>query len=191
MPKIVNPDIERDRIIQGFQRCILSKPMADVSLRDIANEVGISHGSIFTYFSGKKDIIAAYAKYIADVYSAAFENITAKIGEASPSSGEMLRALFASLYEIDKENTVEKLYAQVYVLGQYDEEIRQVVLNAYAQWRLSILVMLRRIRPDLDENAARSILVVIEGILIYRMNDRLAKEDAVRIVADLMGIVTA
>ena len=185
MPKVVHFDAERKNIILAFERCILNKPITAVTVRDIAAEAGISHGKIFSYFVNKEEIIKAYAKYIADVYARAFEGITEKVGSKTGSKAELLQSLIGELYEVDKENIVEKLYAQIYILGQYDEAMRAVVLEAYAQWRRSIEIMLKKCHPDASESQARSLLVLVEGILIYRMNDRLSKEEAMRSVADL------
>lgn len=185
MPKIVDPKQERMNILLAFQRCCLSRPLPSVSVREIAREAGISHAKVFMYFSSKKDIIVSYAKYIAEVYSASFEGIIRKVSNQAAGKSEMLRSLVGELYEIDRQNIVEKLYAQIYILGQYDEEMHQVVLDAYADWRRSIRNLLMTAQPDMDEAVARSVLVLIEGILIYRMNDALSREYAQRIIPDL------
>lgn len=187
MPKIVNPDNERKNILTAFEHCLLSKPINSVTVRDIAKEAGISHAKIFFYFNNKEEIIMAYAKHIAQVYCQGFEGITAKAFQNTHSKIELLKNLILELYSLDKNNIVEKAYAQIYILGQYSEEMRKIILEAYAGWRESIKVMLAHFDPHATDSEARSILVLVEGILIYRMNDALPQQDALRIPEDLFS----
>lgn len=46
MPLIVDKDAVRRDILMAFQRCMEKKPMAKVSLRDIAAEAGMSHANL-------------------------------------------------------------------------------------------------------------------------------------------------
>ena len=43
MPLIVDKEAVRMEILMAFQRCIDSKPLTNVSLRDIAAEANMSH----------------------------------------------------------------------------------------------------------------------------------------------------
>lgn len=185
MPKIVDPEFEKNNIILAFERCCQSTPITSVTVRAIAKEAGISHSKIFSYFSSKDEIIASYAKYIADIYSRSFEGVVKKAIFKTDDKKELLQSIISELYEVDQQNTVEKLYAQIYVLGQYNEDMYRVVLDAYSDWRQSLTHMLQSIYPNIEDSFARSILVLVEGILIYRMNDALSKEEAQQIITDL------
>lgn len=185
MPKIVDPIVEKQKIINAFRQCVLKKPLEKVTVRDIAKEAGISHAKIFIYFKSKDEIIVAYARQIAHLYSLTFENIVTSISREKCSKKESLRNLISELYRIDPDNTVERLYAQIYILGQYNEEMRSVVLKAYSDWRNSLQGMLKAFGSADAESEMRSLLVLVEGILIYRMNDTLSQEEALKIVSDL------
>lgn len=185
MPKRVDRALEKRNIIHAFQRCCLVKPMNSVTVRDIASEAGISHAKLLSYFGSKEEVIISYAKHIAELYSKGFESTLQGVAEQGGSKTDLLISLIRKLYELDEGNVVEKLYAQIYILGQYNDRMRSVVLEAYSDWRRSILATLREIRPDFSESLARSALVLIEGILIYRMNDDLSLEEAEGIVYDV------
>lgn len=185
MPKIVDAVAEKQKIIDAFRQCVLRKPLEKVSVRDIAKEAGISHTKIFIYFNSKDEIIMAYAKQIAHLYSCTFQNIVASVSRETHGKKDVLHQLISELYRVDPDNTVEKLYAQIYILGQYNEEIRRVVLEAYSEWRNSLQGMLRDYGAAGTESEMRSLLILVEGILIYRMNDALSREEALEIISDL------
>jgi len=185
MPKIVDTAAEKQKIIDAFQQCVLRKPIEKVSVRDIAKEAGTSHTKIFSYFNNKEEIIMTYAKQIANLYSYTFENIITSISTERRDKKEILRRLISELYRVDPDNIVEKLYAQIYVLGQYSEEMREVVLEAYSGWRNSLKNILITSDAEDAESKTRSLLVLVEGILIYRMNDALSKSEALEIISDL------
>lgn len=63
MPIIVDKDAVREEILMAFQRCIVRKPMTNISLRDIAREAGMSHPKLLNYFTDKDEIILSYCKY--------------------------------------------------------------------------------------------------------------------------------
>ncbi len=186
MPKIVDTDIEKQKIIDAFRQCVLRKPLERVSVRDIAQEAGISHTKIFNYFKNKDEIIMAYARQIAYLYACTFQNIVASISHEKRSKKEVLQQLISELYRVDPSNTVEKLYAQIYILGQYNEEMRNVVLEAYADWRQALHGLLKASGNVDTESEMRSLLVLVEGILIYRMNDALSQTEALKIISDLL-----
>ena len=59
MPLIVDKEAVRMEILMAFQRCIDSKPLTNVSLRDIAAEANMSHAKLLNYFDSKEDLILA------------------------------------------------------------------------------------------------------------------------------------
>lgn len=185
MPKIVDTDVEKQKIIDAFRQCVLRKPLEKVSVRDIAKEAGISHTKIFIYFKNKDEIIMTYAKQIARLYSRTFQNIVRSISRKQRHKKEVLQHLISELYRVDPDNTVEKLYAQIYILGQYNEEMRNVVLEAYSDWRKSLQGMMQVSGTVDTESEMRSLLVLVEGILIYRMNDALSQAEALKMISDL------
>ena len=48
MPLIVDKEAVRKEILMAFERCIEKKPMTKITLRDIAEEAGMSHPSSCT-----------------------------------------------------------------------------------------------------------------------------------------------
>ncbi|MFM1514829.1 TetR/AcrR family transcriptional regulator [Helcococcus ovis] len=190
MPKIVNIEEEKENIINAFQNCILEMPLSDVSVRIIAKRANISHSKIFSYFKNKNEIIITYANKIAEDYSIAFRDLLIKYKNLDKSNLSVLNSIMSELFEIDPNNIIEKLYAQIYVLGQYDDEIKSVVLKAYDNWRKSLKKLMLTIDNKITDEQIKSILILIEGIMIYRMNDNFSAKEAKNILNNLIKVAS-
>lgn len=182
MPKIVNVEEEKRLILEAFERCVLKSPMDKVTVRAIAQEAGISHSKIFLYFENRDEIVAAYAKIVADLYSDGFEHIAKRNQEEPLTKKEILELMTDELFDLDPENIAALLYLQIYVLGQYDPEMKEIVDEIYEDWRESLRLMLKDVQPDVSEAEIRTLLVLIEGILVYRMNAPYTKENGKKLI---------
>ena len=69
MPLIVDKEAVRMEILMAFQRCIDSKPLTNVSLRDIAAEANMSHAKLLNYFDSKEELLVSYVRYTRDYMS--------------------------------------------------------------------------------------------------------------------------
>ena len=47
----------QEKIIEAASRLMTEEGVTDTSLADIANEVGISRGTLFYYYSSKNDLV--------------------------------------------------------------------------------------------------------------------------------------
>lgn len=63
MPLVVDKDAVRLEILMAFQRCIESKLLDRITLRDIAAEAGISHPKLLNYFDSRDDLVMSYVRY--------------------------------------------------------------------------------------------------------------------------------
>ncbi|MDY6072595.1 MAG: TetR/AcrR family transcriptional regulator [Eubacteriales bacterium] len=185
MPKVVNEEMERANILDAFEKCALEVPFNKITVRDIGKKAGISHSKIFSYFDSKNEIITSYANRVAELYAKSFEEFVEKNLDLIGTKSRFVEKIVEELFEIDPDNKFEKIYIQIYVLGQYDPEIRKLVLRAYKSWRDALKKSLHKL-TDVGDREVCSLLVLIEGIMIYRMNDDLSKEDASHIVHDLL-----
>ena len=63
MPLIVDKEAVRMEILMAFERCIEKKPMTKISLRDIAEEAGMSHPKLLHYFEKLWLILMLYPNF--------------------------------------------------------------------------------------------------------------------------------
>ena len=66
MPLIVDKEAVRMEILMAFERCIEKKPMTKITLRDIAEEAGMSHPKLLHYFESRDDLVVSYLRYTKD-----------------------------------------------------------------------------------------------------------------------------
>ena len=57
MPKIVDHDAYRDKLIERYFDDFAQRGYSDVTMREIASKLGISTGTLYHYFPTKKNIL--------------------------------------------------------------------------------------------------------------------------------------
>ncbi len=64
MPKIVDRDQFRGKLLEGSFKLFSQKGYANVTIRSIAQEIGVSTGSLYHYFKNKEAILEQMFAYI-------------------------------------------------------------------------------------------------------------------------------
>ncbi|HTU16081.1 MAG TPA: helix-turn-helix domain-containing protein [Solirubrobacterales bacterium] len=59
MTKRIPADERRQELMQVAERLFATRPYADISVQEIADEAGVARGLIHHYFGGKDDVLAA------------------------------------------------------------------------------------------------------------------------------------
>lgn len=54
-------DGRRRQILDGARRCFLAKGFRAASMQDLVHDIGLSTGAVYSYFSGKEELIADVA----------------------------------------------------------------------------------------------------------------------------------
>jgi TetR/AcrR family transcriptional regulator, transcriptional repressor of bet genes len=62
MPKLGMKEIRKDQVTAATKRCILKKGLSNMSVKDIAEEAGLSTGIIYHYFKNKDDLLLQVLK---------------------------------------------------------------------------------------------------------------------------------
>jgi AcrR family transcriptional regulator len=107
VPKIVNHDDYRQKLLEKSFYLITRKGFNNVSMKEIAAEIGVSTGTLYHYFPSKE-------KMLADMISwAGYENTEEYIKRTS--SVESVRDRFDMIVDFWKEKG--KLYEQILLLG--------------------------------------------------------------------------
>ena len=175
MPLIVDKEAVRMEILMAFQRCIDSKPLTNVSLRDIAAEANMSHAKLLNYFDSKEDLLVSYVRYTRDFMSqkclAWFnEHDRADYG----SNAEYMNAFMS--YVARGKVGEQRLNAttQTYVLAHYNERVGELVREEFAEWRRVMELCLKRIYGDeVGAREAEGMMILIAGTFICNYNNAL------------------
>ena len=63
MPAAIDKEAMKLKIILACQKCAQTKPLPEVSLRDVAAELGVTHASLLYYFDGKDELLVGCAHW--------------------------------------------------------------------------------------------------------------------------------
>lgn len=168
MPAIIDKEQMRKDILLAFEHCIETKPLSNISLRDIAKEAGMTHPKLLNYFESRDDLIHCYCKYtqnfMSDHCRAWFE---AHNRSGYDSNTAYLNAFLQYVAERPQGENRPNATTQFYVLAQYDPEIRVLVQEEFRVWRGVMEEHLRKIFGDaVGEKEAEGMMVLISGIFI-------------------------
>ncbi|HHX25349.1 MAG TPA: TetR/AcrR family transcriptional regulator [Firmicutes bacterium] len=158
----------QEKIIEAASKLMTEEGVTDTSLADIANEVGISRGTLFYYYSSKNDLVYDVAERNLDLIT---EDILSWIesirGQVAPS--EILKVAMERIVHAD---TRGKLHIYLLRDAASDAHLRERFQATYLKWKQMIEDALRSIyrddRSGLDVQAD-IILSVIDGLTIQKV----------------------
>ena len=173
MPLIVDREKVRMDILMAFERCMEDTPMMNVSLRDIAKEVGMSHANLLNYFSSKDDLVFSYITYVRDFVSKICVDWFATHSRKRYKSNINYLNAFMSYVAENKfgENRPGAL-AQIYVLTHYDKDIAELVKKEFISWRKVMEEALVSVYgEEVGKKEAEAMVILIVGTLICNYCD--------------------
>ncbi|MEK3937024.1 TetR family transcriptional regulator C-terminal domain-containing protein [Sporosarcina sp. FSL W7-1349] len=107
MPKIVDHEKRREQIAEAMWRVILDKGMEGATVRNIAEEAGLSLGALRHYFSNQDDLLV-YAMTLVQ------ERATARIGSVVTRDLQPKEMVIAVLLEIVPVNAETRAEMEVW-----------------------------------------------------------------------------
>lgn len=175
MPLIVDKEAVRMEILMAFQRCIDSKPLTNVSLRDIAAEANMSHAKLLNYFDSKEDLLVSYVRYTRDYMS---QKCLAWFNEHDRADyGSNVEYMNAFMSYVARGKVGEQrpnATTQTYVLAHYNERVGELVREEFAEWRHVMELCLKRIYGDeVGAREAEGMMILIAGTFICNYNNAL------------------
>jgi len=146
----------------------------DARVADIAKEAGVSHGTFYTYFESKQEILRAIIAEISDEYAAATRSDADTLTEETdPVRREWLRIDTANrrFLEVYRRNRgMMKIYELVSAMDPYLEEQRLIGRRrstARIERSISRLQQLGMVDPTLDAHTAAAALSAMVGNFAY------------------------
>jgi len=169
MPKIVDREKMQNKIFSAFQECVNEKPLFNVSIRDVEKKAGISHQEILYFFNTKQNLIICYVKHISKLYSEYYDSWQEFSVE---KDGDFLKYIERKLYELLNGDSKihSRTFSQICVMAFYDDEIKEIIVEAYDSWRNTLKNLLRDVYGFDDSSAADALLSFVEGLQFYDMN---------------------
>ena|SRR6056297_1382795 len=159
----------REKIIQAAAKLIIEKGVANTSLADIADEVGISKGTLYYYYSSKGDLIF-------DISVRHMEHITTTIiswveGHGRELGAErVLQMVVETVLKSETRGYIHFYLIQEALSGNH-ESLRVRFTQEYDRWLDLIAQGLRHLLPPGSDFPAvsRIILSSIDGLLLQNL----------------------
>ncbi|MCD9022576.1 TetR/AcrR family transcriptional regulator [Cohnella silvisoli] len=170
MPKIVDHDKRKEKIAEATWRIIRRDGLDGVSVRGIADEMGISLGSLRHYFQSQDELLAYAMRLISRRAKTRIENL--------PFTGEArhdIEMVIAELAPLDEERLAE---AQVWLAfagkAISDSKIRalsrEVHEELYAGFRsmIELLISQKLTIDGIDaEHETRRLHGLVDGLVVH------------------------
>lgn len=103
MPKIVDHEKRREQIAEAMWRVILDKGMKGATVRNIAEEAGLSLGALRHYFSNQDDLLVYAMTLVQERATARIESVVTQ--DLSPK--EMVIAVLLEIVPVNAETRAE------------------------------------------------------------------------------------
>ena len=161
MPKIVDHDHRRLEILDGCLSLFADHGYAKLSMRQLASSLGMTTGTLYHYFSSKKDIFEAL------FLQSQVENIRLVVSrfEADTTPDERLLILKGFVFE-NQERLRDILKIALEYQRVQSKEEASVILEAFDGYKAAF-----RTHLGVHDNAAELILSLIFGLLVQGIFD--------------------
>ncbi|MGL4370828.1 MAG: TetR/AcrR family transcriptional regulator [Spirochaetota bacterium] len=172
MPLIVDKEEIRLKIITAFQECIYEKPLAAISMRDIASKADMSHQKMLYYFKNKEELIYSYIRYSKDFISEkCIQWFDENIQKKTESNKEYLNRFLLYVSGGKENERRPNATVQIYVLAQYNSEIAQMVKEMFFTWKSTMEKCLIDIYGDcVGKKEAEAMMIIVSGTFMCNYN---------------------
>ncbi len=160
--------IKKQKIIEAGTRLIVQKGIEKTSLADIAEEAGISKGSLYYYYASKNELIFDITEaHINQISENLFTIIEESKGNASWE--ELLKILFERILDADTRGRLH-LYLVQQALNDNDD-LKQRFRKKYQEWKLMITEGFTMLEPNITNHKVLSSLIIaaLDGFLIQSL----------------------
>ncbi|MBC2716871.1 MAG: TetR/AcrR family transcriptional regulator [Desulfobacteraceae bacterium] len=166
----LNPTYKKKKqhIIEAGTRLIVQKGIDKTSLADIADEAGISKGSLYYYYASKNELIFDIAEaHINQISENLFKIIEESKGNATWE--ELLKILFERILDADTRGRLH-LYLVQQALND-NEDLKQRFRKNYKEWKSMITEGFAKLEPKIINHSILSSLIIaaLDGFLIQSL----------------------
>ncbi len=188
MPKVVDHEERRRNIAEAVYRLIGANGMDAVSLRDVAQEAGVSMGAVQHYFKTKDDMLLFALGYMRERVLPRLQSALDKLPD--PTTRERTRAAITLMLPLDKQSTQEAtvniaFFANSFGNKETQAKLREGYRALYEASRQSLKDAaesgeLRSIE-DVDQ-AAAELFYLVQGLIGPTLIGAMSKKEAVTVV---------
>jgi AcrR family transcriptional regulator len=166
--KTKKQSVKKQKIIEAGTRLVVQKGIEKTSLADIAEEAGMSKGSLYYYYASKNELIFDITEaHINQISENLFTIIQESKGNASWE--ELLKILFERILDADTRGRLH-LYLVQQALNDNDD-LKQRFRKKYQEWKRMITDGFSMLEPNITNHKVLSSLIIaaLDGFLIQSL----------------------
>jgi AcrR family transcriptional regulator len=164
MPKIVDHDQYRQELLSRCLNVIAEKGYSNISMRQIAQGLGVSTGTLYHYFPSKENLFEQLVEYIS--YQDTSEEVISQLRSLS-SRAERIEAMFKLVAANEEYFLHQTMMLVDFGRQKSREEIthHETLRRAGERYEKAVMRVL-----DLDDpEIAMMIINMVDGLLIRRL----------------------
>ncbi len=167
-------DERRACIIQAALACFARKGYHLTTMDDIAQESGLSKGSLYWYFKSKKELFRA----IVEAYFRQMETAIQPILEGALSPSEKLRTMAKVMLDsATKAQPPAGVMVDLWSQARYEEDLHQLLCQAYEPYYRNLAAI---IETGIQQGAFRPVNATHLATLLVAVYDGLIKQGLIR-----------
>ncbi|GLY66601.1 TetR/AcrR family transcriptional regulator [Amycolatopsis taiwanensis] len=170
MPKQVDHRERRETIARALWRVVEQRGIAHASVREVAQEAGISHGAVQHYFATREEMLVFAMDFASEQTSLRVAEGVGELGN-SPHPRDVLRVLLAEMLPLHPDARATSRMSAAYVLeALHNANIHARARDGLAQGRDLIEQIVRQaitdghISPGRDPATETNLLLTLTGL---------------------------
>jgi len=171
MGRRILKDTRREEIAQALYRCLLQKPFARTTIKDIAKEAKLNHGMLHYYFKNKEEILLYFLDWIVALHLDDFRKWVKKQKLEGRSFNEALSlALDYAKTKITLNEELAKIFIEVWEIALYHKKVRTKLQYVYTEWIGELVTIIGK--KTSKKNAAMlsvATIAFLEGISLFHI----------------------
>ena len=150
----------RQQIIDAAKQALIEGGANSLVLRDVADQIGITHGNLQYYFPTKNDLLIAIFDQAVEKYT---ESMKVAVSETSTSKGRLDAIIDAGIAELKAPETA--LWRMMMSLADHNPDMASILKKENDLYEQVVAEELALISPDLSLQRRRHIARIIHAIL--------------------------
>lgn len=170
MPKQVDHRERRETIARALWRVVEQRGIAHASVREVAQEAGISHGAVQHYFATREEMLVFAMDFASERTSQRVAEAVEQLGD-SPHPRDVLRVTLAEMLPLHPDARATSRMSAAYVLeALHNANIHTRARDGLAHGRTLVEQLVRQaitdghIAPDRDPATETNLLLSLTGL---------------------------
>ena len=152
--------IRRQQIIEAAKQTLIEGGANSLVLRDVADQIGITHGNLQYYFPTKNDLLIAIFDQAVEKYT---ESMKVAVSETSTRKGRLDAIIDAGIAELKAPETA--LWRMMMSLADHNPDMASILKKENDLYEQVVAEELELISPELSLQRRRHIARIIHAIL--------------------------